>query len=75
MAKEGRNLSLQNKVAASAPARPGGGNFGGGKGKGKGKKGKTPPMPQALRNKWRRTGNGDPLCFYRVLYFGLSPVV
>lgn len=35
VAKEGRNLSLGNKVAASAPARPGGGNFGGGKGKGK----------------------------------------
>ena len=40
------------------------GAFSAGKGKGKGKKGKaSPPMPQALRNKWHRTGNGDPLCF------------
>ena len=41
----------------SAPSRPTGANAGGGKSKGKGKKGKaTPPMPQALRNKWHRTG-------------------
>lgn len=33
------------------------------KGKGKGKKGKSPPMPAELRNKWHRTGSGDPLCF------------
>ena len=48
----------------SAPSRPSGANAGGGKSKGKGKKGKsTPPMPQALRNKWHRTGAGEPLCF------------
>ena len=33
------------------------------KGKGKGKKGKTPPMPAELKNKWHRTASGDPLCF------------
>ena len=33
------------------------------KGKGKGKKGKSPPMPAELRNKWHRTSSGDPLCF------------
>ena len=33
------------------------------KGKGKGKKGKSPPMPAEFRNKWHRTGSGDPLCF------------
>lgn len=33
------------------------------KSKGKGKKGKTPPMPAELRNKWHRTQNGEPLCF------------
>ena len=40
--------------AAPAPDR---------KGKGKGRKGKAPPMPVELRNKWHRTANGDPLCF------------
>jgi len=45
------------------PSRPGGGNAGGGISKGKGKKGKTPPMPQALRNNWHRTGTGDSLRF------------
>ena len=33
------------------------------KGKGKGRKGKAPPMPAELRNKWHRTANGDLLCF------------
>ena len=49
--------------STGAATKPNGANFGGGKSKGKGKKGKAPPMPQALRNKWHRTGNGDPLCF------------
>ena len=31
--------------------------------KGKGKKGKSPPMPAELWNKWHRTGSGDSLCF------------
>lgn len=33
------------------------------KGKGKGRKGKTPPMPVELRNKWYKTADGEPLCF------------
>ena len=53
-----------NQRAAPCAPRPQGFPSQGGKGKGKGgKKGKRPPLPKALHNKWHRTGNGDPLCF------------
>ena len=67
LARQSNAASASQRPApytTSAPSRPTGANTGGGKSKGKGKKGKTtPPMPQALRNKWHRTGAGEPLCF------------
>ena len=62
-----RSQSAQPAGTRSSPysqtPRPAGaGNFER-KGKGKGKKGKTPPMPAELRNKWHRTSSGEPLCF------------
>ena len=66
-------LARQASPASSATQRtapysqqnqkPQGTGFNDRKGRGKGKKGKAPPMPAELRNKWHRTSTGEPLCF------------
>ena len=67
-------VPLARQVASQSSTGTRTGPYGGGgkaqpqnvpdrKGRGKGKKGKTPPMPAELRNKWHRTSTGAPLCF------------